>query len=223
MATYLLPECVFSGIPEASSQTRQASETVSYARAPERNGQNRAWPRFAYLRVGVFVSRNMMRRAFSFPALLCSLLLASCLVACFVRIRDVASPTVGTASTAIFEGDLWWHIAVGERILSTHRWPSTDPFSFTAKGNDRIAFEWLWRLCSGHDVSPWRAAGTAGFVYPDFCRHRASALVLLVSALWQQQDPIRGYGGGAPLGSITPHLAATALRLLLSGAHGRVS
>ena len=59
----------------------------------------------------------------------------------YVRIRDVASHTAGT--TAIFESDLCWHLAIGERILSTHAWPVTDPFSFTAGAHDWIAFEWL--------------------------------------------------------------------------------
>jgi hypothetical protein len=39
--------------------------------------------------------------------------------------------------------DAWWHIKVGEAILSTHRWPTTDPYSFTVFGKHWIAFEWL--------------------------------------------------------------------------------
>jgi hypothetical protein len=41
------------------------------------------------------------------------------------------------------EGDTWWHIAVGEHILSTGTWPTTDTYSFTVAGNDWVAYEWL--------------------------------------------------------------------------------
>jgi hypothetical protein len=87
-----------------------------------------------------------MMQAISFPALLGVLLLACWLVPASLRIRDVVSHAAGFSSTAIFEGDVWWHLATGERILSTHKWPTTDPFSFTAGGNDWIAFEWLGDL-----------------------------------------------------------------------------
>lgn len=39
--------------------------------------------------------------------------------------------------------DLWWHIKDGADILATHRWPTTDPYSFTVHGQPWIAFEWL--------------------------------------------------------------------------------
>jgi hypothetical protein len=39
--------------------------------------------------------------------------------------------------------DLWWHLKVGEDLLATHHWPTTDPYSFTAPGHPWIAAEWL--------------------------------------------------------------------------------
>jgi hypothetical protein len=39
--------------------------------------------------------------------------------------------------------DLWWHLKVGENILATHHWPTTDPYSFTAAGQPWLASEWL--------------------------------------------------------------------------------
>jgi hypothetical protein len=39
--------------------------------------------------------------------------------------------------------DLWWHIKVGEAILTTHSWPTTDPYSFTVSGQPWFAYEWL--------------------------------------------------------------------------------
>jgi hypothetical protein len=41
------------------------------------------------------------------------------------------------------EGDLWWHVATGERILSTGHVPTADPYSFTVQGHAWLAYEWL--------------------------------------------------------------------------------
>jgi hypothetical protein len=51
------------------------------------------------------------------------------------------APIVG--GKLFVEGDTWWHIEVGKRILSTHRWPITDSYSFTVHGAPWIAYEWL--------------------------------------------------------------------------------
>src|ERR1017187_8989990 len=56
------------------------------------------------------------RKMASFPALMGILLGGVSIVG--VRLR---SPDPGT----------WWHIAVGQRILDTHTWPTSDPYSFT--------------------------------------------------------------------------------------------
>jgi hypothetical protein len=39
--------------------------------------------------------------------------------------------------------DLWWHVKVGEQILRSHRWPTTDIYSFTVSGQPWVAYEWL--------------------------------------------------------------------------------
>src|SRR5215475_1422525 len=39
--------------------------------------------------------------------------------------------------------DVWWHIKVGQDILHSHRWPTVDPYSFTAANSPWIAYEWL--------------------------------------------------------------------------------
>jgi hypothetical protein len=39
--------------------------------------------------------------------------------------------------------DLWWHIKVGEDILHTHHFPTTDPYSWSVAGQPWIAYEWL--------------------------------------------------------------------------------
>jgi hypothetical protein len=71
---------------------------------------------------------RVLRRIFSFPALLGSLLVGA-----------VSVP----ARHFFVDPDIWWHIKVGESILATHRWPTTDPYSFTVSGQPWIAYEWL--------------------------------------------------------------------------------
>jgi hypothetical protein len=69
-----------------------------------------------------------IREAFSFPVLLGTFLAAAAL---------------SVASFKLADSDMWWHVAVGKDILATAVWPTTDPYSFTARGTDWIAYEWL--------------------------------------------------------------------------------
>ena len=39
--------------------------------------------------------------------------------------------------------DMWWHLKTGELILSTHRWATTDPYSYTSAGAPWMSAEWL--------------------------------------------------------------------------------
>jgi hypothetical protein len=71
---------------------------------------------------------SILQRAFCFPAMLGALLVTGVYVA--RRGFDV-------------DPDLWWHIKIGEGILATHHWPTSDFFSFTASGQPWIAAEWL--------------------------------------------------------------------------------
>jgi len=41
------------------------------------------------------------------------------------------------------EGDTWHHVVIGDQILTTHVWPTTESHSFTICGNDSIAYDWL--------------------------------------------------------------------------------
>jgi hypothetical protein len=71
--------------------------------------------------------------------------------------------------------DTWWHLTVGERILRTHSWPTSDIYSFTAPGAEWIAYEWL-----GEVALAWtaRIAGLAGLMGMLFAL--TSAVLLLV-------------------------------------------
>ncbi len=42
--------------------------------------------------------------------------------------------------------DFWWHIAVGKEILSTHQIPTTDIYSFTAKGQPYPSYQMFWLM-----------------------------------------------------------------------------
>lgn len=69
-----------------------------------------------------------LKRVFSFPSMLATLLFGGVFVA--GRLFRV-------------DPDLWWHIKVGETILKTHQWPTTDIYSFTVAGQPWLAYEWL--------------------------------------------------------------------------------
>jgi hypothetical protein len=73
-------------------------------------------------------SKTAVQKVFSFPAVLGAALVAGI----YVPLRAFA-----------VDPDVWWHIRVGEGILTTHRWPTADPYSFTAHGSPWIAYEWL--------------------------------------------------------------------------------
>lgn len=55
--------------------------------------------------------------------------------------------------------DLWWHIKDGEAILATHRWATTDPYSFTVHGQPWMSCEWLGNILL---AAVSRAAGVLG-------------------------------------------------------------
>jgi hypothetical protein len=77
---------------------------------------------------------RLVRRAISFPAMLATFLVGRV----FFEGRGF-----------VVDPDLWWHIRVGQDILATHHWPTTDPFSFTVAGAPWMAYEWLGDVTLG--------------------------------------------------------------------------
>jgi hypothetical protein len=73
--------------------------------------------------------RLALRKCFSFPVLLGALLVALNAVIMFPSFR--------------LEADTWWHLKLGQEILLTGHWLKSDIYSFTAYGNNPLAYEWL--------------------------------------------------------------------------------
>ncbi|SFP77725.1 hypothetical protein [Sphingomonas rubra] len=65
------------------------------------------------------------------------------------------------APLMLMDGDTGWHLATGRWIVAHGQVPTTDPFSFTARGRFWVAHEWL------SDVAmfvAWRAGGWSGLI-----------------------------------------------------------
>jgi hypothetical protein len=107
--------------------------------------------------------QSHLKRLVSFPALLAVALVA----AMFVPLRQFFA-----------DPDVWWHLKVGATLLSTHRWPTTDPYSFTAHGFPWIAYEWLGEVLL---AAVERVGGLQGLMALDLAL--AAAIVLALYAL----------------------------------------
>jgi hypothetical protein len=74
------------------------------------------------------LAASALERIFSFPAMLATFLVGGVFV---------------SGRRFLVDPDMWWHLKVGESILATHRFPTTDPYSFTVHGQPWLAYEWL--------------------------------------------------------------------------------
>jgi hypothetical protein len=80
---------------------------------------------------------RVLRAVFSWPVFLGAMASGAAVIAT----TWMNPPLIG--GKLFVEGDTWWHLAVGDRILSTLTWPTVDPYSFTIRGAPWIAYEWL--------------------------------------------------------------------------------
>ena len=55
--------------------------------------------------------------------------------------------------------DAWWHLAIGESIVTIGTIPSTEPFSWLSAGAPFVAHSWLWDVLL---AGAWRAGGATG-------------------------------------------------------------
>jgi hypothetical protein len=89
-------------------------------------------------------TRPWWLRVFSFPVFLGAMLVFGA----FVCVRSSA-----------YDPDTWWHVTVGNQILTTHTWPTRDHYSYTASGTRWIAYEWLGEVVI---AAASRAGGVVG-------------------------------------------------------------
>lgn len=98
--------------------------------------------------------KNQVRNLLSFPVFVGAMVSVAAVSAASLWDRG---PAIG--AKALLEGDTWWHLAVGQRILSTHTFPTVDIYSFTMHGAPWIAYEWLGDVAMAVAA---RAAGLQG-------------------------------------------------------------
>ena len=79
-----------------------------------------------------------------FPALLAAFLGA----ALFVPLREFD-----------VDPDIWWHIKVGQDILTTHHLPTADTYSFTVHGTPWVAYEWVGEVLLAAVQRAWGLQG----------------------------------------------------------------
>lgn len=103
------------------------------------------------------------------------------------------------------DGDVWWHIAVGDEILSNAAIPSVDEWTFTAPGVPYIYHSWLgdillsiiWNYLGGVGLEAIKyAAYLAACVYVFYLTRRIlkipfAIVAVLLLAYWVHDHPIR--------------------------------
>ena len=72
--------------------------------------------------------RAVLKRVFSFPVMLAFML---------------AVLAVFTVRSRFDDPDMWWHMKMGEVILTTHTIPTHDIFSYTTNHHATVPQEWL--------------------------------------------------------------------------------
>ena len=102
------------------------AETISVTAAPETLIRPR--PRLDDAGRRPAAVWDIAKRTISFPAMLGAMLVGG---------------AFGVVRAFNVDPDLWWHIRTGELVLSTHRWATTDPYSYTSFGAPWMSCEWL--------------------------------------------------------------------------------
>jgi hypothetical protein len=124
---------------------------------------------------------KFLQTIFSFPAMMATLLVGG---------------TFAVGRRFIVDPDLWWHIKVGDAILSTHHWPVTDPFSFTVFGQPWLAYEWLGDVVL---AGAWRLGGFRGLAALLVALGSATILALYAFATLRSGNSKAGFATAAML------------------------
>ncbi len=89
---------------------------------------------------------RVLRKIFSFPAMLASLLAALAVLTVRGRFDDP---------------DMWWHLALGKSTWNTHSLPTRDLFSYTTGHHAYVPHEWLSQVCI---YAAYRFGGYSGLM-----------------------------------------------------------
>lgn len=76
----------------------------------------------------------------------------------------------------VFNSDIWWHVKTGERILDGDGIPRTDPYSYTALGNEWTDMHWGFQVLA---ALAWRFAGGVGL---NLLLYACAGAALLITA-----------------------------------------
>ena len=101
---------------------------------------------------------RLTQRLFSFPAVIVGILIAKAFWTCRSRIADP---------------DIWWHLRNADVLVSTHHFPNSDTYSFTAAGAPWVNHAWLSELVF---FFSYRALGLRGLFVVSFLAVAALSL-----------------------------------------------
>lgn len=118
-------------------------------------------------------------RGFTFSAFLGALLVTAVFLILLLRLQHAASLPTGHWHPTFVEGDTYWHMAAGQRILQTHRWPTTNYYSFTTPNSEWLAYEWLGEVLM---ALAWRLGGLRALMLLLFALASIIALLVYYSA-----------------------------------------
>ncbi len=102
-----------------------------------------------------------LRKTFSFPVFLGALVVAGAFLNLHARLDNDLSLPAGHWHVAFVEGDTFWHIVAGQRILDTHTWPTKNFYSFTAPNSQWLDYQWLGEVMM---AAAYRAGGPRGLM-----------------------------------------------------------
>lgn len=135
-----------------------------------------------------------LRKAFSFPVFLAVVLVAGALGNQLMRLDYDEALPLGHWHTIFAEGDTYWHIAVGQRILDTHRWPTTNFYSFTTPQSQWRAYQWLGEVAM---ATASRLGGARGLMMLLWALVSAILLLVYYSAIIASGNPKAAFAATA--------------------------
>lgn len=115
---------------------------------------------------------RLTQRLFSFPAVIVGILIAKAFWTCRSRIADP---------------DIWWHLRNADVLVSTHHFPNSDTYSFTAAGAPWVNHAWLSELVF---FFSYRALGLRGLFVVSFLAVAALSLSIFFLCRRRTTDPL---------------------------------